>query len=280
MGMENDRLKALFKLLATESGTYQPVLRREISAALKEDPAGVQTVLAEQFPQTAPLPVLHTLEEIYWEELNASLTRFSSKINPDLEEGLLIISKFTHPATARGEISAELDKIAHALRPALLNALGYTEIARAMGRYFFETLGFQTLPANADIKDISFAHFLQKRRGSSLCVASLYVVIGTRYGLDVSLIDLAGRILVHLQNPEHQQSLFIDPMDEGKILSEEDCRNYLDARQLAWNDAFLTPLSSRQIIRRFIANMIFVLNKIHDERRLSYLRNYLEIVKN
>ena len=280
MGMENGRLKALFKLLATESGTYQPVLRREISAALKEDPAGVQTVLAEQFPGAAPTSVLHTLEEIYWEELTAALARFSAKINPDLEEGLLLISKFTDPAAARSEITAQLDEIARALRPVLLNATGYTEIAHALGHYFFQTLGFQTLPANTDIKDISFGHFLQKRRGSSLCVASLYCVIGARYGLDVSVIDLAGRILVHLQDPEHREALFIDPLDNGKILLEQDCRNYLDARQLAWSDDFLFPLSSRQMIRRFIANMIFVLNKIHDQRRLTYLRNYLEIVKN
>lgn len=280
MNMENGRLKALFKLLATESGTYQPVLRREISAALKEDPARVQTVLAEQFPETAPLSVLHTLEEIYWEELTSALMHFSSKINPDLEEGLLIISKFTNPAVSRADITAELDQIAHALRPALLNAIGYTEIARVLGHYFFQTLGFQTLPANADIKDISFAHFLQNRRGSGLCVACLYAVIGARYGLDISLIDLAGRILIHLQDDEQHQSLFIDPLDNGKILLEEDCRNYLDARQLAWNDEFLAPLSSRQVIRRLIANMIFVLNKTHDNRRLSYLRNYLEIVKN
>ena len=278
--MENNRLKALFKLLATESDTYHPVLRREISAALKENPAQVQTALAEEFSQTTPLPVLRTLEEIYWEELTNSLAHFSSKINPDLEEGLLLLSKFTDPATARTEVTASLDEMARVLRPALLNAAGYTEIARTLGHYFFKTLGFTTLPVQMDIQEISFSRFLQKRRGSSLCVACLYCAIGTRYGLDVSLVDLAGRILIHLQDPSQSESLFIDPLDDGKILSEKDCRQYIDARQLAWDDDFLSPLSSRQIIRRFIANMIFVLNKVHDKRRLAYLRNYLEIIKN
>lgn len=278
--MENGRLKALLKLLTTETDAYRGVLRREIAAALKEDPSGVQTALQEEFSDQAPLPVLHTLEEIYWEELTNSFARFSAKINPDLEEGLMLLSKFANPATARGEITQALDNIARSLRPALLNAAGYTEIARTLGHYFFDTLAIQPLPANLDIQDIAFASFLQKRRGSSLCVACLYTVIGTRYGLDVSVIDLAGRILVHLQDPLHHQSFFIDPLDNGKILQEEDCRRYLDARQLAWNDEFTAPLSSRQLVRRFIANMIYVLNKIHDERRLAYLRSYLEIIKN
>ena len=113
-----------------------------------------------------------------------------------------------------------------------------------------------------------------------MCVACLYTMIGTRYGLDMNIVDLAGRILVHLQDLPSQQSFFIDPLYSGKILWHSDCRQYLSSRQITWNDAFTTPLSSRQIVRRFIANMIFVLNKIQDERRLAYLRTYLEIIKN
>ncbi len=278
--MENGRLKALLKLLTSDTGTYQPVLRQEIAAAFKADPNSIQTALAEQFPHDAPLPVLHTLEEIYWEELANAFARFSSKINPDLEEGLMLLSKFASPATARLEITATVDDMAHALRPALLNAAGHSDIARLLSHYFFQTLGFQSQPTHLNMQEISFAHFLRTRRGSNLCMACLYTVLGARYGLDISLIDLAGRVLAHLQDETQHQSLFIDPLDNGKILSQEDCRAYLSARQLAWNDEFMAPMSSRQIVRRFIANMIFVLNKVHDERRLKYLRHYLEIVTN
>ena len=278
--MENGRLKALLKLLTSDTGTYQPVLRQEIAAALRADPARVQTVLAEEFSDKAPLSVLHTLEEIYWEELAHAFSRFSSKINPDLEEGLMLLSKFANPEAVRTEITATLDDMARALRPALLNATGQGDIARLLGHYFFHTLGFQPQQANLDIQSISFSHFLRERRGSNLCMACLYALLGARYGLDINLIDLAGRILVHLQDNTHRQFCFIDPLDNGKILSQEDCRDYLTARQLAWNDEFIAPMSSRQIVRRFIANMIFVLNKVHDERRLKYLRDYLGIVTN
>ncbi len=277
--MENGRLKALLKLLTTETATYGAVLRREIAAALKEDPVGVQTALAEEFSDSAPLPVLRTLEEIYWEELTHLFARFSAKINPDLEEGLMLLSKFQNPATARAEITQTVDDMARTLRPALLNANGQTDIARILAHYFFETLGFKALQANLAIQDISFAHFLRKRQGSGLCVACLYMLIGNRYGLDVNLIDLAGRVLIYWQD-RTQHDFFIDPLDNGKILSQEDCQAYLASRQLAWTPQCTAPLSSRQTVRRFIANMIFVLNKVHDERRLSYLRNYLEIIKN
>ena len=276
----HDGLKALIKLLETESDAYGPVLKSALADAIKANPAQVQQVMEEEFKTSAPRAVLNTLEEICWEDLSAALARFSAKINPDLEEGLALLSKFTSPTTARGDVSAPLDKMAASLRPVLLNAKNYTEIAVVLGHYIFQTEGFTPLQTNTDIKDISFARFLRKKRGSSLCVACLYACLGQRYGMDVSLVDLAGRVLVHVRDFAHLQSLFVDPLDNGKILTEADCRRYIRSRQIAWNDDFFTPLSSRQIIRRFIANMIYILNKLRDERHLKYLRNYLEIIKN
>lgn len=274
------RLKALFQLLKTEADTYGPVIKREIAAALKENPVRVHQVLEQEFQSQTPLPVLQTLEEICWEDLAGAFSHFSAKINPDLEEGLAIVCKFIESAADRRDITPPLDSWAYQLRMPLLNAKNYEEIAGQLSNYFFHTLQIQTLPINRSIKDLSFARLLRKKKGSSLCIACLYVLIGQRYGLDINLIDLAGRILVHLQPQQQQPSLFIDPLDEGKILTEQDCRRYLEARCLEWSDEFIAPLSSRQIVRRLLANMIYILNKVHDERRLNYVRHYLEIIKN
>ncbi len=277
--LENAKLKALIKLLETESETYGPVLKGELAAAIKENPLQVQSFIEEEFKTSAPRPVLDALEEICWEDLATALTRFSAKINPDLEEGLTLLSKFTRPICARGDIAAPLDEMARDLRPALLNAKNHAEIAAILGHYFFRLRGYQALQTNLDVKDISFARFLRKGRGSSLCVACLYATIAHRYGLDMGLIDLAGRILVCLHDYVRHETIFIDPLDNGKILTENDCRQYIKDRNIEWNKEFFTPLTSRLIVRRFIANMIYALNKVRDERRLAYLRRYLEIIK-
>ncbi|MCI5820962.1 MAG: transglutaminase-like domain-containing protein [Elusimicrobia bacterium] len=274
-----DGIKALIKLLETEADAYGPVLKRALTAAIKTNPAQVQQVMEEQFQTSAPRTVISTLEEICWEDLSAALSRFAAKINPDLEEGLSLLSKFTSPASVRGDISAPLDAMAAELRPVLLNAKNYSEIAALLGRYIFQVKGFTPLQTRLDVKDISFARFLRKKRGSSLCAACLYMCLGQRYGMDINLIDLAGRILVHMRDFARCENLFIDPLDNGKALSLADCQSYIRARQINWTEDFLTPLSSRQIIRRAVANMIFISNKLRDERRLAYLRNYLQIIR-
>ncbi len=220
------------------------------------------------------------LEEICWEDLAQALAAFNAKINPDLEEGLLLLAKFTSPTTARGSIAEPLEKLAQEIRPALVNATDYSEIISILSRFIFKLRGFEVIPTVTDIRDLSFPHFLQTRRGSVLSVACLYMCLGQYFGLEMDVVDMAGRLLVHLRDTQNATSFLIDPLDKGKMLSEEDCREYVRARGLEEETNLFVPLSSRLIIRRFIANMIFVLNKIHDERRLKFLRSYLEIIKN
>ena len=158
-----DGLKALIRLLETESDTYGPVLKRALADAIKTNPDEVQRVMEEEFQTSVPRTVLNTLEEICWEDLAAALARFAAKINPDLEEGLMLLSKFTSPVTARGDVNAPLDHMAAELRPVLLNAKNCTEIAAVLGHYFFRLQQITALQTNLDIKDISFARFLRKK---------------------------------------------------------------------------------------------------------------------
>ena len=277
---DNSRLKALFKLMEAETDQYAPLLKEALASAIRANPDVVQRTLEEEFTTTAPRRVMQLLEEICWEDLGHALVTFNAKINPDLEEGLLLLAKFTTPTTARGTIAQPLDAMARRLRPALVNAVEYTEIIQTLSQFIFEKEKFQTLPTVSDIRDLSFPRFLTTKRGSCLEMACLYLCLGQRFGLEMDLVDLAGRLLVLLRDSKHQLSFLIDPLDHGKIVSEKDCQQYIASRDLQTDNNLFTPLSSRLIIRRFIANMIYILNKLHDERRLSFLRNYLETLKN
>ena len=276
----NSRLKALFKLLETESDQYGPLLKQALSSAIKANPDEVQRTLQEEFATSAPRNVMKMLEEICWDDLARALAAFNAKINPDLEEGLMLLAKFTSPTTARGDLNIPLDEMARELRPALVNATDYPEIISTLGHFIFKLKSFSTAAALSDIRDLSFPRFLTKKQGSSLTVSCLYLCLGQRFGLEMDLIDLAGRLLIHMRDNSNQISYLIDPLDNGKMLNEEDCRQYIRARGLEDSKDLFQPLSSRLIVRRFIANMIYILNKLHDERRLTYLRNYLEILKN
>ena len=277
---DNSQLKALFKLMETETDQYGPLLKQALASAIKANPDEVQRTLEEEFSSAAPRAVVHMLEEICWEDLAKAFSIFNAKINPNLEEGLLLLAKFTSPTMQRGTISKPLDEMAKELRPAVLNATDYAEIIGLFGRFVFELKQFQSIPSITDIRDLSFPRFLHTKRGSALMISCLYLCLAQRFGIDADLVDLAGRLLVHMRDIKHNISYLIDPLDNGKRLSEEDCHLYIRSRGLEQESNPFTPLSSRLIVQRFISNMIFVLNRIQDTRRLKFLRSYFEIIKN
>ena len=173
----NSRLKALFKLLETESDQYGPLLKQALSSAIKANPDEVQRTLQEEFATSAPRNVMKMLEEICWDDLARALAAFNAKINPDLEEGLMLLAKFTSPTTARGDLNIPLDEMARELRPALVNATDYPEIISTLGHFIFKLKSFSTAAALSDIRDLSFPRFLTKKQGSCLTVSCLYLCL-------------------------------------------------------------------------------------------------------
>lgn len=275
-----NHIKALIDLLGDRSEPHASLLRDELARVMKEQPAELRDVIERDFNSSVPMALVEAMEEVCWEELLQSTARFNAKINPDLEEGLSLVTRFVNPAFHRMELSAELDSLASGLRPLLANCLSSADILSVMGRFFFSSRGFTVLSSTRDVKDVSFGRFLKKRRGSALCLACLYVLCAERFGLDAGVADLAGRIVVRLLPDDSSEPLFVDPLDQGKLLTLSDCRAYIHSRDLEWSQTFTDSLSSRAILRRFWANMIFILNKLRDERRLSYLRRYMDILKN
>ncbi len=278
--MPPSQIKALIELLGRETGEHAALLRGELARLVKQQPDALQQVIEQDFHSSVPAAFVDAMYEICWEELTGEMLHFSSKINPDLEEGLAIVTRFINPAVHSGEITPQIDSLALVLRPLLAPCTTPQEILETMGRFFFRTQNFFILPAAYDIKDISFGRFLQKKRGSALCLCALYAVCAHRLDIDAGLVDLAGRVLVYCTAPGGSAPLFADPLDSGKILTLDDCKDYIFTRNLEWSDTFAAPLSSRAVIRRFLGNMIFILHKLRDERRLVHLRRYMDILKN
>lgn len=276
---QKHQIKALIELLGKENGEQAVFLRTELARIMKEQPQTLHDVIEQDFHSSVPAALVHNMEEVCWENLAQEIKLFSGKINPSLEEALSIVTRFVNPAVKPEEVTQDMDMYAHALRPLAAQATGTEDLLKIMSAFFLQSQRLTVVPTARDIKEISFGRFLQKKCGSSLCLACLYVLCAERFGLEAGIVDLAGKLLVSMRFNDTEETLFADPIENGRIQTAADCRRYIDSRNLEWNEAFLTPLSSRTLLRRFLGNMIFILNKLADERRLSYLRRYMDILK-
>lgn len=275
--IEKAQIKALIGLLGQETGERAALLREALAHLMQSQPSALYEVIETDFNSEVPSSLIAAMEEICWNNLNNSISHFAEKINPNIEEALTLVTRFVNPAS-QAHLTEDIDELALALRPALANATDLEDICNRMARFFFRVEGFSVLESVHHIKDISFGHFLKSKQGSALCLGCLYVVCAERFGLDCSLVDLAGRILVCFTPQDSSAPVFVDPLAQGTVLTLSDCQTYIRTRQLSWEDDFVAPLSSKEILQRLLGNLIFILNKLRDVRRLTYLRRYMDLL--
>ena len=274
------QIKALIELLATQQhGDETALLRDALAYVIKKQPHTLQEVIENDFHCEVPAALVGIMHEICWEELLCTAKQFTESGELSLSEVAAFVSRFVNPAFDTQDITRELEALTDELRPLLENCPSAQAILHTMGHFFFDNKSFVVLPSSHDIKDLSFGRFLQKKQGAALCLCTLYAICSERLGLDFNVVDMAGRVLVSYRPQHSQQTLFADPLDRARPLTLEDCHNYIFTRNLEWSDAFITPLSPCALLRRFLGQMIFILNKLRDDKQLAYLRRYMDILK-
>lgn len=271
--MKENQIKALIKLISSEEGDDAARLKGELASVIRAHPAKIKNILNE-----GPLPpafLYNMVEEEAWDSLTGGVALFASKINPDLAEGLHLVSRFLNPTLPAVFIEKRIEELCALLRPRLLNCADYYEAAFHAGAVLFGEAGFSASSYNLRPQDIAFYSVLREKKGSPLALACIYQLALERLGIDCCIAEAAGRILLKM-TPPNAAPFYIDPADNGKAISEEDCSRFINERGLGGDKA--AELSSRAVIKRFLANLVYVYNKSRDERRLKFLRGYLGLL--
>ncbi len=97
---------------------------------------------------------------------------------------------------------------------------------------------------------------LERRLGIPLTLSLLYMEIGKRLGLHIEGIGMPFHFIVRCTIAE--QTIYIDPYEKGRFLTEEDCRLRLmrvfkHAENL--DPHWMEPLSHKQLLIRMLTNL-------------------------
>lgn len=93
---------------------------------------------------------------------------------------------------------------------------------------------------------------IDTRMGIPITLAILYRMVGARAGMRVEGINLPGHFVAR-----HGEVLF-DPFHRGRILTKGDCEDILSRQNLKLRGSHLEPATTRQILVRVLANLLYV----------------------
>lgn len=171
------------------------------------------------------------------------------------------------PAHERLEDEAQVTAWAAiaARRMALLPSRGPFALSRLLRGLLVDDLGLR-----GDVDDYSATRncclhqVLARRKGMPILLSCVWIEVGRRAGVPVDGIGMPGHFLVRVGGPS---GVHVDAFDGGQELSREGCRSLHDriaGPKARWNDDFLRPSPTDQVLERVLNNLAATTRDEHD----------------
>ena len=200
----------------------------------------------------------------------------------DLESGAFLISRLGDERQITPEdFRHKLDLLARPLK----NILGdgrvreHREIVDIFRNYLFTECGFHGNTENYyDPRNSFITEVLRTKTGIPVSLSVLCLLLGRRLNLPLEGINLPGHFIIRYFADDY--SMYMDPFNDGNLLTEEDCLNFLTRQSLDPSPEYLARATSATIMKRMYRNLINFYSSNGDSDMEKKLRQHFSILEN
>jgi regulator of sirC expression with transglutaminase-like and TPR domain len=196
-------------------------------------------------------------------------TRFCAR-GSDLEEGVFLLAHTRYPTFARRQYTQQLDKFAETLRPKVHTENPKLTVEKT-SRLLSGVLGFRGDTENYYDPDNSFINrVLDRRVGIPITLSAVYLFVARRLDLPLVGVGMPGHFVLKWQRRGSVEAddLFVDPFNEGRILTKEECVTFLTRNGHQFTDDMLGAVTARQLLARMCNNLVTIYRQ-GDEPQLA-----------
>lgn len=276
--MDNSEIRPLLKLLDDENAEIVSLVRgkllekgSEVLPFLDEAGLNADPTLRER--------IQSLISEIAAGEIRGQLQELAQvSEDVDLESGVLLLARYGYPTQDLRWCIDVLDQFSHELDSRLDTRHDPIEIISVVVRFFGTDKGFKGdtedyyNPENSYIDKV-----LEKRTGLPISLCTIYLLVARRLNIPLYGVGMPGHFLLKYKVGDNE--IFVDPFREGKLLSRNDCREFLEVTGLGFRDEFLEPVTNRQILDRMIRNLLVAYRRRGELQRLPSMQQFLEILQ-
>jgi regulator of sirC expression with transglutaminase-like and TPR domain len=214
-------------------------------------------------PDTLP-PFLprHMAQDPHMTRLEAIRDQFTRMVEGpekriDLVEAAVLIARTAFPDLSSSACTEPLDRWAERLQQRLGVSPSAGAILEHLNRILFDEEGFRGDQANYYDPQNSFINrVLERRLGIPITLSIVYSEVGRRAGFPLHGIALPGHFIAGLFHVSGM--LFIDPFNQGEILTDAECRRTIEVRygaKAALDTAWRIPAGPKTILKRMLRNL-------------------------
>jgi regulator of sirC expression with transglutaminase-like and TPR domain len=175
----------------------------------------------------------------------------------DLVDAALLVARTAFPDLDHTRYTALLDEWADRLNRRVAPSASAGTILEELNRILFVEEGLQGDTDNYFDPQNSFLNrVLDRRLGIPITLSLVYSEVGCRAGFPVYGIALPGHFITALFHAAGL--LFIDPFNQGAILTESECRQMVEARYgrgTVLEPGWKTPAGKKMILVRLLRNL-------------------------
>jgi len=207
-----------------------------------------------------------------------NLSRTHSGDDIDLEQGVLLLMQFGHPAADAEHVHQQLDRLADDLAPEINPQVPSGQVLQTLIDYLFHQQGFHGNQDNYIDPDNSYLDtVLENKTGLPIVLSVLCILIGQRLGLPIVGIGLPYHFIAKYNSLT--DPILFDPFHKGRILTPEKCSEMVQGFGIPFEPHYLFPVSHREILTRMIQNLVIAYQKLGEEDKVGSLREYSEILQ-
>ncbi|MGP0628299.1 transglutaminase family protein [Nitrospina sp. 32_T5] len=221
--------------------------------------------------------VLKRIEPRLIEQEFQALAQIPVSEDLDLERGVCLIMRYGHPDADPMQVEETLDNLAADLAPRIRVQARASELVRALTDFLFHEKGFHG--NKTDYFNPSNSYFdtvLSAKTGIPITLSVLCILIGQRLDLPISGVGLPGHFVVRCDSDK--DPVFFDPFNEGRIVTPAGCEEMVRGFGIQFEENFLLPVTSREILIRMLHNLIMIYNRTNDTDKAEQLTEYSRIL--
>ena len=216
------------------------------------------------------------------EELKIKLSSWVKNNPQDLQDGVFLVASFGNPFFDFDYYSDLLDKWALDLEKNLKKIKlkdDPTSIISEVNHFLFMELGFQGNKEGYYEAENSFIDkVIERKLGNPILLSVIYILVSRLLGLPFSGVNMPSHFLV--QYHDAFEPIFIDPFNQGEIVTKENCKERIKALRLSWQEDYLSIPTNKQIVARILQNLA---NIYHNEDKFDLkdcIEDYIKVLKN